>query len=918
MARIVPENAQGRTAGEKEILSLLKKQLNDDYYVRYEPYLNNKYPDFVIFGPKIGVVILEIKDWSKDYIYQFTRENVVVSGGEKRDNPQKQVIEYSREITKQAKIKENSKFKYPINSIIVFINMSEDDFMDIKDDYNESRLSDFINPQHTLFSQDINALKEQGKNGDLLGCLIEHTKYKPWKFEFTADDAELLRTVLNTNILLRDNVDNTFKMLSEEQERNSQEIPGNHKLLIGNAGSGKSVVLISQIKYILDRLDDIKILMVCFNNVFVDTLRNNLLKDYYETDDKGLPNGNLHIYNSQIAEKSVEEYDFIFIDEGQDIEPATYDSLSKKLKKDRFGHMIIACDGTQNIYDKVFSFNELNLGFKLTDDNLERLTSNYRCTREILMLAESFIDEKRAIIDEGDHEFDSRFTNKANRHRRSGLVPELRISTTDNEEYRAIYDKIKDLFDKGIQANQIAVFTSTNDKIKNLKKFNNNNNGVQFMTLKDGYAEHDYSHKKVALTTYHSSKGLEYDHVIVCGFSKHSLSGKYAKAIYVAMTRARKELFISYSKESAHEDTMNALDNARYNMLENLKYKSKIDSDGFSISAHDVLDYVKCASEIYEHFKGDIVRLIDEIKPYMEETATGESVKVYMDQIHELTMELNLEKSRNNNEKNRNHQADKKLKDEKDRNSELSLEVIKLKEKTSTLIYQARDKDSKLNLIRERDQQTSKQLQTEIKRRDDITLKLDELKKKHSKQEKVKNGIIAFLSAVCILLIIYNLDIIDAEMLFGKPTDVLTQEAHAEDIEESVDNDIVLDLVIKKLEDLDVTSCYIYIRDYETGKEINTFNLPLKSLITIQKKDDGYKLLTKEYVSTSDGVDIFEDGEMQLEKDTIIEFCNINAEINQYNTNTEITPLVGYTEYLNDRAKLLFKVETGIVESYVD
>lgn len=899
MARIVPENAQGRTTGEKEILTLLKKQLSDDFYVRYEPYLNDRYPDFVIFGPTIGVVILEIKDWSKNYIYQFSREHVVVSGDEKRENPQKQVTAYSREIAKQVEVRENGKYKYPINSIIVFMNMTQDEFMAIKDEYSTTSLSDFICPDHTLFSEDIQLLKDSGRSGDLLDLFRSHMKFKPWSFTFSEKDLGALRAVLNTNILIRDNIDSTFKMLSEEQERFSQEIPSDHKLIIGNAGSGKSVVITSQIKYILDRLDDVKILMICFNKVFRDTLRNSLLKDYYYDDGTG----QLHIYGSKESSLFDDDYDFIFVDEGQDVEPEIYEDLSKRRCTTTYGYMIVACDGTQNIYNKIFSFNTLNLGFKFDHSHLERLTSNYRCTREILTMAECFLEEKKDLISEGDHEFDSRFTNRANRHRRNGLKPEIKRNMTDEEEYQTIVDKILDLFERGVEPNQIAVFLSKNDKITKLREFGDRKTGIQFIESNE---EVNYSSKKITVTSYFNSKGLEYDYVIVGGFSEYPLNNKYAKAIYVVMTRARKELYITYSEASTDKMTIDALNHTWSSMIEVLRYKGQLDTGELRLSAEDLLDYVKCASQIYEHFQGDIVKLIDELKPLIEKTSAVD-IQPYMTQIHELMLERDTIKNELENERKNQQQLIDCSKEEKSKSAQLDMVISQLKDQVKTLeeTIEKKEQTEQIDLL------TAKA--NERKAKEALTV-AEEDKDKYIRKNKRKNlVIVGGLIAVAIFAITSS-HMLDKDMWTDKPTEAFTDQVFAEDqnVPEKV---VVLDVTIKRIEP-GVTSCYIYIKDHETDEITNTFNLPLGSLVTIEQVDDGYGLVIKELLESEELS--FNEQTFLIDKDTVIEFCNINAVVNRYNDEETAKELTQYTKYIDDRAKLLFKVDLGKVESLVN
>ena len=58
------------TQGEKVLFEVFRDRLPDDFIVWYEPTVNKTeyepykyYPDFVVFGPDFGLLILEVKGW---------------------------------------------------------------------------------------------------------------------------------------------------------------------------------------------------------------------------------------------------------------------------------------------------------------------------------------------------------------------------------------------------------------------------------------------------------------------------------------------------------------------------------------------------------------------------------------------------------------------------------------------------------------------------------------------------------------------------------------------------------------------------------------------------------------------------------------------------------------------------------------
>ena len=67
MAFTVPERLSDQndtaTAGERKVFAALREHLPEDYLVYYDIRIGDRYPDFTVIGPDLGVVVLEVKDW---------------------------------------------------------------------------------------------------------------------------------------------------------------------------------------------------------------------------------------------------------------------------------------------------------------------------------------------------------------------------------------------------------------------------------------------------------------------------------------------------------------------------------------------------------------------------------------------------------------------------------------------------------------------------------------------------------------------------------------------------------------------------------------------------------------------------------------------------------------------------------------
>jgi hypothetical protein len=48
----------GSSKGEQRLFAILQR-LSDDCLVYYEPVISNRYPDFVVLDPDLGIVVIE-------------------------------------------------------------------------------------------------------------------------------------------------------------------------------------------------------------------------------------------------------------------------------------------------------------------------------------------------------------------------------------------------------------------------------------------------------------------------------------------------------------------------------------------------------------------------------------------------------------------------------------------------------------------------------------------------------------------------------------------------------------------------------------------------------------------------------------------------------------------------------------------
>nr|MBP8852752.1 NERD domain-containing protein [Moraxellaceae bacterium] len=65
---------QKPTEGEIFLLEFLTFHFDDQFEVYFQPCFNGDRPDIVLMSPKVGVIIIEVKDWNLD-LYSVDEKN---------------------------------------------------------------------------------------------------------------------------------------------------------------------------------------------------------------------------------------------------------------------------------------------------------------------------------------------------------------------------------------------------------------------------------------------------------------------------------------------------------------------------------------------------------------------------------------------------------------------------------------------------------------------------------------------------------------------------------------------------------------------------------------------------------------------------------------------------------------------------
>ena len=624
MAEFIPDRLPSRASrGEERTFALLKK-LPDDYLVYYEPNIDNKYPDFIVIAPDLGVIVIEVKGWFLDDILKATDSEVTINfenHTKKEIHPLAQARAYQwrlarlceknlkRSLILHPNGKYQGKFTFPFCHFVVLSNISRDNIDRKKMD----SLYSVFRPENTLFRDELVGLEDA--TPQQLSRTLRHFFNPFWEIKpFTPEQVDVLRSIIHPEIILSyipsrvltaEETDQCFDLvvLDRRQENNARKIGEGHRIIYGVAGSGKTVLLVSRCKWLNDRDPDAQILLLCYN-VSLSAYLKMLLKDYSRIhvfhfdgwakhngivrnwrdpntgkteDDKGL--GGRLLDNLRKKAGDFRHYDAILIDEAQDFPSIWFSCVLEAMRDPYDGDLLIVCDGNQGVR-LIGSVNWKSLGIRAAGRTIHQafdLDRNYRNTREILKLAQHFTVKNIKNSEDSI----SIIPVDPNQATRRGPRPILYACKDHADECtrivhfvtRLLAGKVKfknktvrvqphdiGILYHGIPGKERGLFTGF---IENLRK-------VAPITWLN---ENKNSRSKVAeeslkVQTIYSAKGLQYRVVIVMWADQFrpredTDSDHEERLLYVALTRASDVLIVTYSGQNEFVDRMVASGDAK-------------------------------------------------------------------------------------------------------------------------------------------------------------------------------------------------------------------------------------------------------------------------------------------------------------------------------------------------------------------
>ena len=394
MAFTVPETLpshDGRVMpGERKVFVALRDHLPEDYLVYYDIPVDGRHPDFIVVGPDLGLVILEVKDWRLNRIAEITADEIQLrrpEGSLTLKNPVRQVRDYMLRtvdvLKRRPRLRAGNQLCCGWGYGVVLPYLTREEAQ--RPSLFGPSLEEALGPGLVLTGEDLNSEVLLNR---LRGLIPAHgTAHGP----LDADQVDEIRSVLHPEVRIGWGAtsEEIVRAMDREQERIARTLGDGHRLLRGVAGSGKTIVMVCRARHLRAQHSDWRILVVCFNRVLADSLWAAIADDQVEVSTfhawctRQLKTAGLDVppppgrgkqwdaYWVETLPQLLSEafgtarvptggYQAILIDEAQDFADEWYRLLLRALDPEA-NRLFIAFDSSQNIYQRRVSWRTLGI-----------------------------------------------------------------------------------------------------------------------------------------------------------------------------------------------------------------------------------------------------------------------------------------------------------------------------------------------------------------------------------------------------------------------------------------------------------------------------------------------------------------------------------------------------------------------------
>ncbi len=578
------------TAGERRFAQRLRDKLEEDYFCWYNLPVGRQQhkPDFVILNPRRGLLILEVKDWKLASIQRITKDEVILNvdyGQTPTRNPLRQAESYVQALVNELQREPLLRFDtgatkpgalaVPYAAGVVFANITRAEI--------EATDISAVIPAHRLICKDeFTESVEAEAFQERFWQMFPFTPRQP----LTLPQINRIRALLYPEI--RVSVPDTAQpnpptdsepgsrlahVMDLQQEQWARSLRDGHRVIYGVAGSGKTMLLAYRCVQLAGEADK-PVLVLCYNVALAAKLSAHIQE---KADPRKIHVRHFHAwcdeqlrlyhvarlaYGPDYPERLVQhvvhavdsglipagQYSAILVDEAHDFE-ATWLRLVVAMVDPTTESLLILYDGAQAIYKRKGGFSFASVGIKARGRTTV-LRINYRNTAEILRFAYDFA---RDAMTAGDEDIPLVEPETAGRH---GSPPCLSAHRGLTDELNQIVTTLHALHEAGMPWQNVAILYRYRKMAEWLMPaLQRAGIPVEWLQQSKGSRYFRPHHASIKLLTMHSSKGLEFPVVFIPGAGAIpnpdcDLNAEI-QLLYVAMTRATEQLFLSYHRASA-------------------------------------------------------------------------------------------------------------------------------------------------------------------------------------------------------------------------------------------------------------------------------------------------------------------------------------------------------------------------------
>lgn len=303
--------------------------------------------------------------------------------------------------------------KFPISYMTILSNISTTQ-LNRSDGVDLSLL---FKKERTLFKDQMEELQNKSSL-EILHRLRKFCLYS-WPVSMSEEEIKALKLIIFPDLsvypIQSDDPIDRIEILDHKQENIAFKIGHGHRILLGVAGSGKSLILQKKAKILKDLDPDSRVLYLCYNKMLKDKIRQQMhgiscdVNNFHglaqklgiKIHDNGWKSSEQLGNELLDLAKSIEinqKYDAILIDEMQDFHPLWLKAVVSLLKDPENGDLIIAGDANQGLY-QTKGFRWSDLGIK-AQGRTYYFRNNYRNTKEILKVASLYSVYNESSSDE--------------------------------------------------------------------------------------------------------------------------------------------------------------------------------------------------------------------------------------------------------------------------------------------------------------------------------------------------------------------------------------------------------------------------------------------------------------------------------------------------------------------------------------